>query len=260
MRVIANGTAYDVTAGTTVAAFIRDRGLDPRRVIVELRGEALPRAVYETTVLADGDRLEVVRAVAGGAGRVDGGPRRERLARARLYVVTGAPAERGDLESFLESVLAGGADIVQLREKEAEAGHLLRLARVFRQAARAHDALFVLNDRPDVALAAGADGVHLGQNDLPAAVARRILGPDALIGVSTRTPEQLAGLEYVRHVAARADRPWFAIGGIDPGNVAEVVVAGATRAVVVRAVTEAADPAAAARVLRAALEGAPTRR
>jgi thiamine-phosphate pyrophosphorylase len=207
--------------------------------------------------------------------------RGERLARARLYVVTGARQDRGDLAEFLDAILEAGTDIVQLREKEAEAGDLLRWGETFRAAARRHGALFIVNDRPDVALALGADGVHLGQNDLPPSVARPILGPDAVVGLSCHSQEQLdgappeadyvtagpvhptptkpgrpgTGLGVVRHAAAhaRADRPWFAIGGIDRNTVAEVVEAGARRIVVVRAVTEAPEPAEAVRALLAAL-------
>jgi len=205
--------------------------------------------------------------------------RRARLAAARCYVVTGARAERGDLEAFLDAILGAGADIVQLREKEAEAGDLLRWGEVFRAAAERHGALFTMNDRPDVALALGADGVHVGQNDLPPGVARRILGPDAIVGLSCHSPEQLdaaseeadyvtagpvhatptkpgrpgTGLDVVRHAAAAVERPWFAIGGIDPTTLGDAVEAGARRIVVVRAVTEAEDPAAAVRALLARL-------
>ena len=201
--------------------------------------------------------------------------RRERLRAARLYVVS---PSRPDLPVFLDAIMDAGVDIVQLRDKDAEAGDLLRHARVFREAADRHGALFVVNDRPDVALAAGADGVHLGQNDLPPDVARRILGPDAIVGLSCHAPEDYGkatadvdyvtagpihatptkpgrpgvGLELVRYAAANVDRPWFAIGGIDPSNVSEVAAAGATRIVVVRAVTEAADPA---EVVRRLFEG-----
>jgi thiamine-phosphate pyrophosphorylase len=199
--------------------------------------------------------------------------RRERLAAARLYVVTGA---RPDLGEFLDSILGAGVDVVQLREKEAEAGDLLRWAETFRAAAERHGALFVVNDRPDVAFALDADGVHLGQNDLPPRVAREILGNDAIIGLSAHSPAQwdaaapeadylcigpvwetptkpgrpAAGLDAVRHAAASGKRrPWFAIGGITEENLSEVLDAGAPRIVVVRAVTTAADPAATARTL-----------
>jgi thiamine-phosphate pyrophosphorylase len=204
--------------------------------------------------------------------------RRDRLERARLYVVTGARETQGDLVRFLDVILGAGVDVVQLREKDAEAGHLLRWGEIFASAALRHAALFTVNDRPDVALAVGADGVHVGQNDLPAAWARRVLGPDSIVGVSCHSAEDHAaappeadyltagpvwatptkpgrpptGLELVRS-AVGLDRPWFAIGGIDASNVHEVVEAGARRIVVVRAVTEAEDPAAAVEALLAAL-------
>jgi thiamine-phosphate pyrophosphorylase len=205
--------------------------------------------------------------------------RRRRMERSRLYVVTDARRARGDLEEFLETILEAGVDVVQLREKDAEGSDLLRWGEAFREAAQRHDALFIVNDRPDAALALEADGVHLGQNDLPVEVARRILGTDAIIGLSTHAPQQLhtassesdyvtagpvyetptkpgrpaAGLEHVRYAAGRERRPWFAIGGINESNVRDVVAAGARRIAVVRAVTEAADPAAAVRSLVAAL-------
>jgi thiamine-phosphate pyrophosphorylase len=208
--------------------------------------------------------------------------RRDRLARARLYVVTGARNDPGDLEAFLDSILGAGVDVVQLREKEAEAGDLLRWGATFRDAAERHGALFIVNDRPDVALALGADGVHLGQGDLPSSAAREILGNDVIIGRSTHSPAQwdgaapeadylcigpvwetptkpgrpAAGIEAVRHAAGSGEpRPWFAIGGITDDNLSEVVEAGATRVVVVRAVTESHDPAGAVHSL---LEGLPT--
>jgi thiamine-phosphate pyrophosphorylase len=209
--------------------------------------------------------------------------RRQRLARSRLYVVTGARSERGDLEAFLDAILSAGVDIIQLREKEAEAGDLLRWGEVFKAVAVRHDALFVVNDRPDVAVVLDADGVHLGQNDLPAEPARRLLGPDVLIGLSTHDEQQLSaaapeadyvcvgpvyetptkagrpatGLELVSAAEKREDRPpWFAIGGINRQTLPAVVGAGARRIVVVRAVTEAEDPAAAVRGLLEGLPGA----
>jgi thiamine-phosphate pyrophosphorylase len=208
------------------------------------------------------------------------GARRARLVRARLYLVTDSRRRHGDLPEFLDAVLPAGVDIVQLREKDAEAGDLLRCAAIFRTAADRHDALFIVNDRPDVALAAGADGVHLGQNDLSARHARRILGDDLLIGLSTHRAEEFeaaspdpdylsagpvyatptkpgrnaTGLEFVRVAAGlcleRADgRPWFAIGGIDASTIDAVLLAGAERVAVVRAVTEAEDPATAVAAL-----------
>jgi thiamine-phosphate pyrophosphorylase len=197
-----------------------------------------------------------------------------------LYVVTGARADRGDLGRFLDQILGAGVDIVQLRDKEAEAGDLVRWGDVVREAASRHGALFTVNDRPDVALATGADGVHLGQNDLPAEWARTVLGDDAIVGMSCHSAADHAaapavadyltagpvfatptkpgrpgtGLDLVRSAASNVTRPWFAIGGIDPSNVGAIVEARASRIVVVRAVTEADDPAAAVRALRSALE------
>jgi thiamine-phosphate pyrophosphorylase len=217
-----------------------------------------------------------------------GDARRERLARARLYLVTGARTAQGDLDSFLDTVLAAGVDLVQLREKQAEAGDLLRWSTAFRNAADRHGALFFLNDRPDVALAAGADGVHVGQNDLPPSAVRTLTGPDLLIGLSTHSEEEYdsadreadylctgpvyatptkpgraaTGLGTVIHAAARARdgserRPWFAIGGIDPETLPDVVEAGAHRIVVVRAITESPDPASSSVHLLAGLHGLP---
>ncbi|MGQ0670823.1 MAG: thiamine phosphate synthase [Actinomycetota bacterium] len=204
-----------------------------------------------------------------------GDERRERLAAGRLYVVTDARRERGDLIEFLDAILSAGCDVVQLREKDAEAGDLLVWGGVFASEARRYGALFIVNDRPDVALALEADGVHLGQNDLPPEVARRILGPDAIIGLSCHTAKQQdtaspdadyltagpiyetptkpgrlgTGYDVVEHAAATVERPWFAIGGIDRHTLPVVVAKGATRIAVVRAVTEALDPAGAVREL-----------
>ena len=216
-----------------------------------------------------------------------GDRRRERLARARLYVVTGARQEQADLAAFLAAVLEAGADIVQLREKDAEAGDVIRWSGQFRAATDRYGALFVINDRPDIAIAAGADGVHLGQNDLPPSWARRIIGPDVLIGLSTHsltefdagapeadylcvgplaaTPTKpgrpATGLEIVAHAASRArdgsePRPWFAIGGIDSASLPGVVAAGATRVAGVRAAA-GGHPGAAVRALVAGLAGSP---
>lgn len=216
-----------------------------------------------------------------------GDDRRERLARARLYVVTGAREEEGDRAAFLAAVLEAGADIVQLREKDAEAGDILRWSTDFRAAADRHGALFVINDRPDLAIAAGADGVHLGQNDLSVAWARQVVGPEVLIGMSTHSLSEFdacapgadylcvgplyatptkpgraaTGLEIVSHAAARARdglerRPWFAIGGIDSALLPLVVAAGAARIVVVRAAA-GDDPYASVRALIGGLAGFP---
>lgn len=200
---------------------------------------------------------------------------RARLAGARLYLCTDARRAQGDLPRFLDAVL-GGVDIVQLREKGLEAGEELALLEVFAAACRRHGRLLAVNDRADVALAAGADVLHLGQDDLPVPVARRILGPGPLIGRSSHSPAQAdaaaaePGVDYfcagplwatptkpgrpstgpglAAHVAqAKPPRPWFAIGGISLDRLDEVLAAGATRVVVVRAITEADDPAAATR-------------
>jgi thiamine-phosphate pyrophosphorylase len=201
---------------------------------------------------------------------------RERLAESRLYLCTDARRATGDLAEFLDAVLGAGVDIVQLREKGLEAREELGLLEVFADACRRHGRLLAVNDRADVALAAGSDVLHLGQDDLPVPAARRILGPGPLIGRSSHSPAQAdaaagepgvdyfcagpvwttptkpgrpaTGLGLLSHVAARRQpRPWFAIGGISLDRLDDVLAAGATRVVVVRAITDAADPAAAAR-------------
>jgi thiamine-phosphate pyrophosphorylase len=209
---------------------------------------------------------------------------RERLADARLYLCTDARRSQGDLPRFLDAVLGAGVDIVQLRDKGLEAAEELALLEVFAQACRRHGRLLAVNDRADVALAAGADVLHLGQDDLPVPAARRILGPGPLIGRSSHSPAQsdaaaaepgvdyfcagplwttptkpgrpATGLSLIEHVARTgAARPWFAIGGISLDRLGEVLAAGATRVVVVRAITEADDPAAATRELARRLAG-----
>lgn len=210
-----------------------------------------------------------------------GDRRRERLSRARLYVVTDARNDRGDLKEFLDSILEAGVDIVQMRDKDAEGGDLLRWGEIFREAADRHGALFVVNDRADVAVSLEADGVHMGQDDLPAEVTRRLVGAEVIIGLSTHGLDQMrkasrhadyvcvgpvhetptkpgrpaTGVDLVRQAALEERRPWFAIGGIDAGTLPAVIHAGARRIVVVRAVTEAADAATAVRELLAALPG-----
>ncbi len=204
--------------------------------------------------------------------------RRERLRTARLYFVCDArPA--ADLEALLRAALTGGADIVQLREKELGRAEIERAAGTFRRVADTFSALFVLNDDPELARICDADGVHVGQDDVSAEQARELLGPDAIVGLSTHSEEQLAasagrpvdyisvgpiwetptkagrpgvGLELISHAAANAPRPFFAIGGIDPSKAGEVVAAGAERLCAVRAIRDAADPEAAARELRQA--------
>lgn len=212
---------------------------------------------------------------------------RQALAEARLYLCTDARKRQGDLPQFLDAVLASGVDIVQLRDKTMEAAEELDHLEVFADACRRHGKLLAVNDRADVAHAAGAPVLHLGQGDLPVPAARALLGPEVLIGRSTHAEAEVdaaaaeagvdyfctgpcwptptkpgrhaPGLDLVRYTASRApQRPWFAIGGIDAGNVDEVLAAGARRIVVVRALTEADDPGAAAadlaRRVRAAAE------
>ena len=215
--------------------------------------------------------------------------RTERLRRlddARLYFVCDGRPHGRDPAPLLEAALRGGADLIQLREKAPRcAEEIVSLAEPFRRAADRHGALFVLNDRPDLVDACGADGVHVGQDDMPVAEARAEAGAHALVGLSTHSPEQVraavhaegpnrpdqisvgpvwatptkegrpaTGLGLVELAAREAALPWFAIGGIAPGNVAQVAAAGAQRVVVVRAIRDAEDPEAGARSLREALE------
>jgi thiamine-phosphate pyrophosphorylase len=198
---------------------------------------------------------------------------RERLSTARLYLV--CPARSRE---WIAAAVRGGVDLVQLRDKTLDDDGLIEAARAF----TGHDALFILNDRPDLVETVGADGVHVGQDDPTPAEARALIGPDRVLGRSTHEPAQAAvadadpdvdyvavgpvhatptkpgrpaaGLHYVAHAASTVAKPWFAIGGLDASNVHEVVERGATRIVVVRAITEAEDPEAAARELRAVLE------
>jgi thiamine-phosphate pyrophosphorylase len=207
---------------------------------------------------------------------------RDRLAAARLYLCTDARSRQGDLPRFLDTVLANGVDIVQLRQKGLEAGQELRYLEVFRRACAAHGALLAVNDRADVAYASGADVLHLGQDDLTATLARQILGTGPIIGLSSHAEAETAaastdpsadyyctgpvwptptkpgrpapGLDLVRYAAGLGSRrPWFAIGGIDETNLDQVLAAGARRIVVVRVLTDADDPGAAAARLAARL-------
>ena len=205
---------------------------------------------------------------------------RERLAAARLYLCCDAREKQGDLPGFLDAVLSNGVDIVQLRQKHMEARCELDALEVFADACRRHGALLAVNDRADVALGASSDVLHLGQDDLPVPLARTILGDGVVIGRSCHAEAEVAdaaaaagvdyfcagpvwptptkpgrfapGLGLVSYAASVAPpfgagaRPWFAIGGIDLGNLDDVLEAGARRVVVVRAITEAADPGAAA--------------
>ncbi|GAA2491780.1 thiamine phosphate synthase [Streptomyces gobitricini] len=203
---------------------------------------------------------------------------RARLADARLYLCTDARKRQGDLPEFLDAVLASGVDVVQLRDKGMEAGEELEHLAVFADACRRHGTLLAVNDRADVAHAIGSDVLHLGQGDLPVPAARAILGGDVLLGRSTHAETEVdaavaepgvdyfctgpcwptptkpgryaPGLDLVRYAASLdQERPWFAIGGIGAGNLDEVLDAGARRIVVVRAITEADDPAEATAAL-----------
>ncbi len=191
----------------------------------------------------------------------------------RLYLCT---ADRPDLVDFLAACLQGGVDLVQLRDKVLEARPLVARARQARAVCADFGVPFILNDRTDLALDAGADGVHVGQDDLPPSTARRILGDGAIIGLSTHAPVEFdaagaepvdylsagpvnptptkpgrpgTGLGYLTYTAARATRPWFVTGGATPETIPAMVAAGANRFVVVRYLTEAADPQANARRL-----------
>jgi len=226
-----------------------------------------------------------------GVPALDGGKLRARLTDARLYLCTGARRDTRDLAEFADAALAGGVDILQLRDKSdtgapLEAREEIAALEILAEACVRHGALLAVNDRADIALAVGADVLHLGQDDLPVPVARRIIGDDPVIGRSTHAVSEAAeaaseagvdyfctgptwptptkpgraapGLDLIRAVAGSGtDRPWFAIGGIDrPERLDEVLAAGARRIVVVRAITEADDPTAAASLLAGRLRAA----
>ena len=212
------------------------------------------------------------------AGSGDGPPTgRAPLGDRRLYLCT---PDRPDLADFLAACIRGGVDVVQLRDKHLEARPLLARARVAADVCRGAGVPFILNDRPDLALEVGADGVHVGQDDAPPALARRILGPDAIVGFSTHAPAEVdasvhepvdyvsagpvtatptkpgrpgTGNEYAAYAVRTAGRPVFVTGGVTPTTVGPLLAAGVRRFVVVRYLTEAADPEDAARALRAAL-------
>ena len=218
-----------------------------------------------------------------------GAERRARLAAARLYLVCPeVPARATEAECHLpelvRAAVAGGVDIVQLREKHLPDDQLVAVAKAMRALCERVGALLIVNDRPLVARQAGADGVHVGQEDMPVAEARELVGPDVLIGLSTHAREEIdradaacadyiavgpvhetptkpgraaVGLELVRYAAAHARKPFFAIGGLHARNIGEALDAGARRAVVLRAIAGAGDPQAAARELREQLDARP---
>jgi len=205
--------------------------------------------------------------------------RRAWLARTRLYLVCEAYPGGADPEDLLRPALRGGVDIVQLRDKDASDRDVVQAGRVFRRLCDAYDALFIVNDHPELAIACSADGVHIGQDDHDPREVRRLIGRDSLIGLSTHSTEQVdaaeeadyiavgpvhatptkpeyapVGVDLVRYAATGARVPFFAIGGIDAGNVEAVIDAGAERVAVVRAIRDAEDPGEAARALRGRIE------
>jgi len=202
------------------------------------------------------------------------------MAERHLYLCT---PDRDDLVGFVAACIEGGVDVVQLREKEASARRIVDRAVLLRRACNDLGAPFILNDRPDLALEAGADGVHVGQDDVSARLARRLMGSDAIVGLSTHAPDEVresleepvdyvsagpvvatptkpgrpgTGIDYLRLAVAQADRPVFVTGGVSPETVPELAAAGARHFVVVRYLTEADDPRRAARTLRDAVDRA----
>jgi thiamine-phosphate pyrophosphorylase len=205
---------------------------------------------------------------------------RRAIADCRLYLCT---PDRPDLAAFVAACISGGVDVVQLREKDLEARPLLARAREVQAVCADHDVPFVLNDRPDLALEVGADGVHVGQDDAPVALARRLLGPEAIVGLSTHGADDLdraldepvsylsagpveatptkpgrpgTGLDYLSLATRRATVPVFVTGGVTPERVPALARAGARHFVVVRYLTESDDPAGSARRLRRAIDAA----
>jgi thiamine-phosphate pyrophosphorylase len=209
----------------------------------------------------------------------------ERMNDARLYLVAPARLAAGSLADLVPELVAAGVDLIQLREKEAEAGDVLRLAGPVLEACRDAGVPLIINDRPDIAIALRADGVHVGQGDLPIEFTRRLI-EDGIVGLSTHAPGEIdralsrsdlidyfavgpcfmtptkpgrpaAGLDLVRYAVEQHTKlPWFAIGGINEANLDEVIASGATRVVVVRAITEATDPISAAEILKKRLQDA----
>jgi thiamine-phosphate pyrophosphorylase len=218
-----------------------------------------------------------------------GAERRAQLAASRLYLVCPGSADAAEasargLPDLLRAAVAGGVDLVQLREKLLADDELAAVGNAARALCTRLGALLIVNDRPSVALEAGADGVHVGQDDMPVADARELIGPDTLLGLSTHSPEEIdavdpglvdyigvgpihetptkpgrpaVGVELVRYAAAHSPVPFFAIGGLDARNVGEVTAAGASRVCVLRAISDAEDPEGAARALRGTLDAVP---
>lgn len=280
IAITANGRSYSVDPGTTVAAFIESRGLPVESCIAELNGTALTRNELASTALAEGDRLEIVRAVAGGC--ENGSNRRRALSAARLYFICSAWKPVAELKKLVSEAIAGGVSIVQLRDHELSDQQILAAATMLRDVTSEAGALFVINDRADIALASGADGVHVGQDDLDPQVVRELVGPEMLIGLSTHSESEIdlaqtsgadyigvgpvyetptkpgrpgTGLNLVSYAARVSELPFFAIGGIDAKRTENVVEAGAKRIAVVRAIENAADPRSMAGKLHSILTG-----
>jgi thiamine-phosphate diphosphorylase len=209
--------------------------------------------------------------------------RRQRLRWARVYFVCEARPHGADPEALLNAVMAAGVGMVELRDREQPRGAIERSGRTFRRLADTYSALFIVNDDPHLAVELRADGVHVGQEDMRPAEARKVVGPNAIVGLSTHSRQQIeaaseepvdyisvgpiwetptkegrppTGLELIRTAAAISTKPWFAIGGIDTENVADVVEAGAERLCVVRAIRDAEDPRAATQALFDAVDPA----
>lgn len=212
--------------------------------------------------------------------------RRQRLRWARLYFVCEALPGGRDPEALLNATMASGAGLIELRDRELPRAAIERSGQTFRRLADTYSALFIVNDDPYLAMELNADGVHVGQDDMDPAEARRIVGPNAIVGLSTHSREQIeaagsqpvdyisvgpiwetptkegraaTGLELIQTAAEIAPVPWFAIGGIDPANVGQVVAAGAERICVVRAIRDASDPRAASSALFDAVDPAARR-
>jgi thiamine-phosphate pyrophosphorylase len=292
-RLAARDTAHDVGTGVSTASEMTRR--DPadvatanlRRLQESLRSLEEFAKLLDPQVAARCEQLryrsyELQRVVlAAGVHQQLGG--RSRLENARLYVLVDGCGSAAEFESLVRTLVAAGVDVLQLRDKRLDDRTLLERAEMLRQAVAGSGTLFILNDRADLAVAAGADGVHVGQEELTARHVRAIVGPDMLVGVSTHSIEQarqavldgadylgvgptfpsgtksfaaFPGLEFVRQIAAEIRLPAFAIGGITASNVGEVVQAGLRRVAVSGAIVQAADPAAAAIALRQQLEAA----
>jgi thiamine-phosphate pyrophosphorylase len=201
--------------------------------------------------------------------------RRVWLGRSRVYLVCDTKPAGYEPEEVLRPALQAGVDVVQLRDKSADEREIVEAGRIFRRLCDAYDALFIVNDHADLAIACSADGVHLGQGDASPDDVRRVIGQDSIIGLSTHSRKQIeaagdvdyiavgpvyetptkpdakpVGVELVHWAAEHAHVPFFAIGGIDSTNVDEVLSAGAGRIAVVRAIRDAADPGEAARELK----------